>query len=279
MLSAEDAAIAATISLLLEVSASPKSGNVDRDHDFEDLKFEDFLISSAAAFPSFLRAAESKKIGENIFYAVKTSSRWQRAGNVHFGAFLLLIPLLTGWEGRRGKEVAKIASENVKRTTSDDSIYVFKAFKICKARVLEVEKFSLKDDKTKNFIVEKNLNLYNWMLLAPKDNLIAKELTEGFKISLKASEKLFNYKNKKEAIVYTFHELLASYLDPLILAKFGYEKAVEIKIKASEALKEGIEGFKKLDQELLNIKANPGTIADITASAIFLAICDGWLYA
>lgn len=278
-MSAEEAAISAVISLLLEVSSSPKSGNVDREHDFEDLKFEDFLISSASSFPAFLKAAENKKIGENFFYAVKNSLRWQRAGNVHFGAFLFLIPLVTGWEGRDSKEVAEMALKNLKNTSFIDSIYVFEAFKICKARVLDTEELSLKDDETKNFLMEKKINLYGWMLLAPENNLIAKELTSGFKISLKASKKLFDFEDKREAIVFTFHEMLAEYLDPLIIAKFGYEKAFEVREMAKEALKFGIDGFKALDFKLLEMKVNPGTIADLTASAIFLAICDGWLYA
>jgi len=43
--SPEEAAISGVLSMLLEVSANPKSGNVDRGHDFPDMRYEDFLVS------------------------------------------------------------------------------------------------------------------------------------------------------------------------------------------------------------------------------------------
>ena len=43
--------------MLLEVSATPKPGNIDRDHDFDDTKYEHFLASAISAGPIFERAA------------------------------------------------------------------------------------------------------------------------------------------------------------------------------------------------------------------------------
>ncbi|MET1124503.1 MAG: triphosphoribosyl-dephospho-CoA synthase [Archaeoglobaceae archaeon] len=272
MRSAEDAAIAATLSLLLEVSGDPKSGNVDRRHDIEGLRYEDFLASAAAAFPAFLNAANTAKIGDSVLYAVKKSLEWQRAGNVHFGAFLLLVPLVTGWRGESKEEVAEIALKNLKSTGVEDSLKVLEAFRISGARVLETRELSLRSEETARQLLERRMNLYDWMKLAPEENLIARELTEGFRISLEAAEKLKRHDSR--GIVVVYHELLAKYPDPLVAAKFGKERSLEVCEIAKKALESG--AFEELDERLVREGVNPGTIADITAAAIFLAICDGW---
>jgi len=40
----------AVLAMLLEVSATPKSGNVDRDHSFPDISYEHFLASSVSVY-------------------------------------------------------------------------------------------------------------------------------------------------------------------------------------------------------------------------------------
>ena len=85
----------AQLAMLLEVSATPKPGNVDRDHDFDDTKYEHFLASAIGVGPIFERVAIAKKgIGSFIRDSVEESIRWQSGGNAHFGAFLLLVPLV-----------------------------------------------------------------------------------------------------------------------------------------------------------------------------------------
>ncbi|HPR67380.1 MAG TPA: triphosphoribosyl-dephospho-CoA synthase, partial [Methanothrix sp.] len=39
---------AAQLAMLIELSSSPKPGNVDRGHDFEEIKFHHFLISAVS---------------------------------------------------------------------------------------------------------------------------------------------------------------------------------------------------------------------------------------
>ena len=84
----------AQLAMLLEVSASPKPGNVDREHNYPDTCFEHFMASSVSVYPVLELAARSRSgIGALLRNAVCESSAWQRGGNTHFGAFLLLIPL------------------------------------------------------------------------------------------------------------------------------------------------------------------------------------------
>ncbi len=276
---AEDSATAGVIALLLEVSSNPKSGNVDREHNLKDLTYENFLISSASAFPAFLKLAKRQiSIGEGVLSAINNSKRFQSTNNVHFGAFLLLAPLIHSW-GDVGKAVNAIKS-----TTYNDSIQILRAFKLVKARVMDTENLSLKSDETEKMIIEERINLYKWMKLAPPENIIAKELIDGYKMTIMAKTFLFKflelYGNINKAIVVTYHKLLSEVIDPLIIAKHGIKKAEMIRKTAEKTFKLFIETgkfdlFHRLDEELLKMNANPGSIADIISSSIYLALAEG----
>lgn len=283
-----EAAIVAVESMLLEVAGNPKAGNVDRDHDFEDLRYEHFIVSSVSSFPVFLDAAFNKQTaGKLVLEVVRASSKWHAASNVHFGAFLLLIPLTMAWNSESVFELAKNATEKVKQTDFNDSVAILKAFKLTSARVLNAEKLSLESDETERFLVSNNINVYEWMKLAPKENIIAKELTNSFKISLMGGRMLLKFfeefKDVNTAIVLCYHSLLSKYVDPLVISKVGFDLAFEIKSKAESCLREfeekqSVEVFRKLDDELISIGANPGTIADLTISSIFFALAEGWRF-
>ena len=84
----DDVARSAQLALLLEVSAYPKPGNVDRTHDFKDTSYEHFLASSVAVY-TVLRAAAARGsgkglgVGELIRSGVEESTAWQSGGNTH----------------------------------------------------------------------------------------------------------------------------------------------------------------------------------------------------
>lgn len=283
--SEDDAAIAATLSMLLEVSGNPKAGNVDREHDFSDLRYEHFLASSASAYPVFRKAAaRDGSIGELVLEAVETTKKWHLADNVHFGAFLLLMPLVYCWREKKAERIAERASKELKKTSVDDSLAVLRAFKISSARVMEVEKLSLDSDETAGQLIKNNINLYDWMLTAPEENIIANELTNGFKVSLEGMDRLFMFYDETEdinlAVVLTYHSLMSKYLDPLVISKHGKSVAEEVRELAGKVLEKyredsDITHFKKLDEELIKMDINPGTIADLTISSIFLAFAEG----
>ncbi|MEM0350747.1 MAG: triphosphoribosyl-dephospho-CoA synthase [Archaeoglobaceae archaeon] len=273
--SAEDSAISAVMALMLEVSSNPKAGNVDREHDFEELKFEHFIVSASSAFPYFLKSAKRKKL--YIFEAIAKAREYGVRTNVHFGAFLLLFPLVAVWESKNCEMAGKNATEFLRKTSHIDSIGIFKAFQLCAPKVLKTGEMSLEDRKTMVEIVKKRLNVYEWMKLAPKENLIASELTNGYKISVEGAKFLLeSKKSSNESIVLLYHKLLASYPDTLIIAKKGMEFAIEVMKMAEKALQKGFDEIKRLDEFLLKKDANPGTIADLTASSIYLALLEGW---
>ncbi|MEM2325127.1 MAG: triphosphoribosyl-dephospho-CoA synthase [Archaeoglobaceae archaeon] len=273
---AEEAAISAVLALLLEVSSTPKAGNVDREHNFEDLKFEHFLISAASAFPFFLQTARKKKI--YIFKAISESKKLGVKTNVHFGAFLLLFPLVAVWNSENSAIAGKNATEFLKSTTTIEALDIYRSFQLCSPRVLKTAKMSLENKTTATELIRKRMNVYEWMKLAPSENLIASEILNGYPISVEGANFLINSnRNANEAIVFLYHKMLASYPDTLIIAKAGREFAIELMNLAKKALEsKNFEEFRKLDEFLLKNKLNPGTIADLTASSIYLALLEGW---
>ncbi len=281
--SPETAATAAVLSLLLELSANPKSGNVDRGHDLPGLRYEHFLASSASSYPVFLRAAKKEStVGDLILQAVIETSKWHRARNVHFGSFLLLIPLVYSWDAGNTEAITANAINAMKTTTVDDSLAVLKAFRLSEARVMKASSLSLEEDRTENELIKRNLNLYEWMLLAPEENIIARELTEGYRLSIEGMRGIFKafkeFGDINTAIVLVYHHFLSRFLDPLVIAKHGRKIAEEVRKKAEGVVKlfsGDLEVFTALDCELVNRRINPGTIADLTVSSIFLSLIGG----
>jgi len=94
--------------MILEVSATPKPGNIDRDHNYTDTRFEAFPASAVGVYPILEKAAISDSgVGELIHKSVTESSKWQSGGNTHFGAFILLIPLVMAGEDVKMQHASK----------------------------------------------------------------------------------------------------------------------------------------------------------------------------
>ena len=83
----------AELALLLEVSSTPKPGNVDREREYPDLRFEHFVAGAVGAREGFEGAAGGGAVGESFRRAVAGMSE-QSGGNTQFGAILLVTPLV-----------------------------------------------------------------------------------------------------------------------------------------------------------------------------------------
>ncbi|MCK9299228.1 MAG: triphosphoribosyl-dephospho-CoA synthase, partial [Methanoculleus sp.] len=76
----------AQMAMMLEVSAYPKPGNVDRCHDCPDTRLEHFLASTILARPAFDAAERTGgRVGSLIRKAVQLTNG-HSGGNTHFGA-------------------------------------------------------------------------------------------------------------------------------------------------------------------------------------------------
>jgi triphosphoribosyl-dephospho-CoA synthase len=275
------------LSMLLELSSSPKPGNVDRCHDFEDIGFQDFLISAVSSYPILRKAASGRYgVGRLILEAVESWKSWSLPGNTHFGSITLLVPLAsaTAISSPDLGDLKPALDRVLKSTTIDDSVDFYKAFGLAGARVADVEEFSLKSEKSQDLVRREGKTLIELMRLSQGHDLIAREWSTCYQRSFHISEILSRNVGDLGlncGVVKTYIQALAEEEDSLIMAKFGREKAAEIKSFAREALRGDVQRenlIKKaadLDKILISEDLNPGSTADLIASSLFISLLRG----
>lgn len=303
----------AQLAMILEVSAHPKPGNVDRTDDYKDTKYEHFLASSISIYDVIKDASQNDRfIGKSINNAVDLSTSWQNGGNTHFGAFILLIPiamasgnlikreeLFSIKEFQRGvliKDILLNAHEIVKKTDIGDAIEFYKAFTSIEVKVNTVKEFDLKQSDSIISLSEKNMSLYDLMEISKGYDMIANEWVNGFnkcaecaKIIIDGMGQMGIFKkynlNINEVIVYTFLFILANNRDTFIQTKFDIETADFVSNQALNIITKLHENkfdfdstyplIQKFDDELLFKKINPGSTADIVIAGLFIALMKG----
>jgi triphosphoribosyl-dephospho-CoA synthase len=274
----EEIAQLGELSMLLELSSSPKPGNVDRCHDYSDLSFQQFLLSAVSARQVLEKAACGRTgTGDLILESVTSWRCWGLQGNTHFGSMILLIPLAQA-AGRPG-ELEEELDLILKSTTAEDSVNFYRAFDLAGARVAEVEKFSLKDPQSLEEIRRQGRSLLDLMILSQGHDLVAREWSTGYSRIFELADRLgknVSTLGLNHGVVRTFLEALAEVPDSLVQAKFGPEKAMEVLILARETLKKGtLEAAREMDSVLIMDDINPGSTADLIAASIFVALLRG----
>ncbi|QLC49446.1 triphosphoribosyl-dephospho-CoA synthase [Methanolobus zinderi] len=297
----------AQLAMCLEVSASPKPGNIDRHDDYEDTRYEHFLASAISMYPVMEEAAESLHgAGELIKKAVKESVSWQNGGNTHFGAIILLVPLAMA----AGKtfdqkdmftidELTKCAHNIVKNTDTSDAIEFYGCFDTAGVKVNPVDEFSLQDERATNELTEKNVSLYELMEIAKEYDLIANEWVSGFKRCADCAEIIIGGLQDRilpgkidvdinDVVVYSFLKILSENEDTFITTKFDSKTALTVSSQAKSLLQNIYSkevnftdikaSIEKMDAELLEKKINPGSTADIVIAGIFIALLAGVRY-
>ncbi len=298
---------AGAIASLLEVSGYPKPGNVHRTQDFEETRYEHFLISSIAIIPALEKVAHrgrlaqqnqirlnELKLGESILEAIKTTQVWQKGGNTNLGIILLFVPLAcaAGMIIDEPKPTIELLRQNldsiIRNSTSKDTAKLFKAIRIAKPGGLgEVPKFDLYHS-TSTDLHEEYINLYDIFKMSADRDSIAREWITKFQITFEVGYPYFKnifqkIKDLNVSVVHTYLKILGDVPDTLISRKYGYELAESTSFKAKDILNRGgllSKQSKQLlwefDLELRNKnKVNPGTSADLTAATILVALLEG----
>jgi len=289
----------AVLAMLFELSSSPKPGNVDRCHDFSDIRFHHFLTSAVSAYPVFRKAASSEgSPGSLILEGVAAWGDWNLRSNTHFGSLVLLIPLVLA-AGRmagheQGQETKQDESQEngpddgvdngleeelarvLRSTTVQDAIDFYRAFDLAGARVVQVDDFSLKDPDWERKLIEGNQSLLELMRLSLDHDIVAREWATDFERSFQLAGRLremVSIYGLNDGVVRTFLEALAEVPDSLISAKFGKERAVEVSRMAIDALLDStLNKAREMDCELNNRDMNPGSTADLIAASLFISL-------
>jgi triphosphoribosyl-dephospho-CoA synthase len=272
-MNSEIVAQCAVLAMLFELSSNPKPGNVDRGHDFADIGFNDFLISAVSAYPVFRKAASSEEsVGKLILDGVQAWKGWNIESNTHFGSLVLMIPIAIA-AGRPGK-LPGVLADVIEKTTVDDAIDFYRAFEKAKARVVEVDNFSLNDENWEQALRECGKTLQDLMRLSADHDIVAREWATNYERSFLLAKRLetqIGRLGQNDGIVRTFLEALAEVPDSLICAKFGEDLARMISKRAGEALQdETLAKAHELDEDLLAQDINPGSTADLIAASLFI---------
>lgn len=289
----------AQISSVLEVSGHPKPGNVHRTQDFDDMIFEDFLISGVVIGDLMKTAAERGnrcreddslhkiRLGEIIKEAVLETDKWI-GNNTNLGIVLMLTPLsASAAMSHNLNELRNNVGRIMEATTSEDALNFYDAINIADAGGMgEQEELDVADAEAKEKIIEENINMYKVLQMSSKWDSLSYELTNRMPITFgigfptfRATKMEYGVINK--ATVQTFLTILSKKPDTLISRKYGDDMAKLVSADADSILQSGgilnPQGellLREFDKQLLRNKLNPGTTADITAASIMVAYID-----
>jgi len=298
------------LAILLEASAN-KPGNVNRTTNFESTYYEHFLASAVAIASSFECAAEQGVLvsrgkihvgdvglGRIIKNSVEDVNAWQQGGNTLLGTTILLSPIAVAAGMTSAKEhVFKIPKlrKNVKlvveSTTPEDAVNVYEAIKSANPGGLGmVPELDINDPVSINKILKEKISLCSIFEIASKYDTICSEWVNNYPITFDVAypyliEQVMKTNDINVAIIHTFLKVLAEYPDTFIARKTGIEKAREVSSMAKGVLKlgglktsSGRKSLSEFDRELRKSSnlLNPGTTADIIATALALSILGGY---
>jgi triphosphoribosyl-dephospho-CoA synthase len=298
------------LAILLEVSAE-KPGNVNLTSSFEGTFCQHFLASAVAAGPTFQKAAyRGASVAENklavsevgLGQLIKTCSRdvnaWQRGGNTILGTIMLFVPIAVA-AGMTSSNpdysldfslMRKNIDLVVKSTTAWDSVYLYEAVDIANPSGLnEAPDLDVNDPNSKERLIKENVTLFDVFKIASEYDDICAEWVNNYPITFELAypylmEQLTS-KPLNTAVVHTFLKILSEHPDTFIARKVGNEKAGEVSSDAKAVLElggleteQGRKSLKQFDLKLRSTqnKCNPGTTADLTASALALCTLSGY---
>jgi triphosphoribosyl-dephospho-CoA synthase len=270
-------------------ACAPKPGNVNRNHDFSDTSLEDFLVSAVAIGHAFENAARVS-VGQTVWQATMNRRRQVRS-NTNLGIILLLAPLVkaslaavenseAGGQANLGK-VRECLHAVLQSLTVEDARLVY-------AAIRAVNPGGLGRVREQDVHEEPSVTLLEAMQLAGDRDSVASEYVTEFEITYSIGlpslgEALSKGINFSDAVVQAFLTILSRVPDTLIARKNGAETAGQVSRRAEEVLNQGgiyssrgRENILEFDSALRDSshKLNPGTTADLTAAAVFLALLE-----
>ncbi|MFB6308885.1 MAG: triphosphoribosyl-dephospho-CoA synthase [Haloarculaceae archaeon] len=267
----------AELALLLEVSGTPKPGNVDREREYDDLRFEHFLAGAVGARPGFELAADGERIGRAFERAIAGMAD-QRGGNTQFGAVLLVTPLVAA--AANGRLTPAGAHDVVAETTVADAADFYRAFEHVDVAVddppeglepLDVRRGS----DAIPALEDRNLTLLDVMERSREVDGLAREWTGGFERTFEAADSLRSADGPvTDRAASVFLELLADEPDSFVATQHDRATAEDVRDRARTVL-DGREDVSSFADDLVDREINPGTTADIVAGALFVALQRG----
>lgn len=285
----------AQIASVLEVSGYPKPGNVHRNRDFDDMVFEDFLISGVVIGEAMEKAAISAltakqkddfsklSIGKYILEAVKETDKWI-ANNTNLGIMMMCIPIACSAAiSNNFNELQDNIGLLMDNTTVEDAVNLYDAISLADAGGMgDQEDFDVMSEKAKDELRANNQTMLDVLEISAGWDRLANELSSKMPVCFDIGYPVFSEIKSAEgsinkATVLTFLNILSEIPDTLISRKYSDETAQKVSNEVKKLLKSKnndlffIEKLKEFDEYLFVNKYNPGTTADLTAASIFIA--------
>ena len=264
----------AQLALLLEVTGTPKPGNVDRRRDHDDLRFEHFLAGAVRSVRGLRLAAGTAPLGLAFERAVFGMAE-RTARNTQFGALLALVPLVRA--AARDDLSPAGAERAVAATTVRDACEFYRAFEHVDVAVGDPPA-GLDDLDARRgagavpAVRERGLTLGALMTESADVDGIAREWSEGFPRTFAAAEDLLDGEGPvPDRAARAFLDLLADRTDTFVAKRRGEAVAREATERARRA-REGRVDPETLAEQFVAEGVNPGTTADITAAALYVAL-------
>jgi triphosphoribosyl-dephospho-CoA synthase len=264
----------AQLALLLEVSSAPKPGNVDREREYPDLRFEQFLAGAVGTHAGFGAAASGDPLGAAFERAIAGMSN-QTGGNTQFGAVLLLAPLVAA--AGRDELDPEGASAAVEATTVDDAVAFYRAFDHVDVAVPDPpEGMDLLDvrrgSRAEPAVRKEELTLADVMEQSADRDGIAAEWTGEFGWTFELARTIEGGEGPvTERAAAAYLSLLSRELDTFVITQHDRETAYEVRRRANAVL-DGQESVQAFAADLVERGINPGTTADIVAGGLFVAL-------
>jgi triphosphoribosyl-dephospho-CoA synthase len=269
----------AQLALLLEVAGTPKPGNVDRHRDLDSLRFEHFLAGAVGAGRGLRRAADDDPVGASFETAVRGMAR-QSGGNTQFGCLLLLVPLVVAATNAADAPARDDARAVVEATTVADAAGFYRAFEHVDVAVDDPPADATDLDVRRGSdavpaLEARELTLLDVMALSADRDANAREWVEGFPRVFEAADGILAAEGSVlDRAAHAFLDLLADAPDTLVAIQHGEETAEQVRqtaaaLVAEDAPRPAVEAFA---DDLVDRGINPGTTADLTSAALFVAL-------
>jgi triphosphoribosyl-dephospho-CoA synthase len=269
----------AELALLLEVAGAPKPGNVDRDRDLADLRFEQFLAGAVGARDGLERAADADEPLGDAFETAVAGMAEAAGTNTQFGCLLLLTPLIrTAATGDLTRERAAAVAES---TTVADAAGFYRAFEHTEVAVGDPPDDAARLDVRRGAnavpaLRERGLTLYDVMDLGADGDANAREWTTGFPRVFDAAERIEAADGPlTDRAADAFLRLLAEAPDTLVVTEHGEAVAEDVRRRAERLVDAEESAVREFAGDLVERGVNPGTTADLTAAALFVALESG----
>jgi triphosphoribosyl-dephospho-CoA synthase len=284
----EDVARCCVAGLLMELATTPKPGLVDRTSAPQS--YLQFTSSAVALYRHFKAAATDARTGRVIYEASRDMLRWQKGGNTHLGAILLLAPLArAAYISNSFNEIRGSLRRVLQALGYRDTVYVFRAISLVRPGKLgRVALFDVNNPKTYEVLRKEKMGLLDVLKPYSGHEVVATEYVTNYYYSFKHG---FGYlvKNLRQGVglndagINTFLNILAHLPDSHVARRHGRAAARTLSNLSRQVLKAGgvstKQGqllFEDFSKKVARSGFKPAATADILAVSYALLMLSGY---